>query len=109
GEVVGLLGRNGSGKSTLLKVIFGTLNGHYKHCLLDGTRFTKGYRTGAIAYLSQQPFIPAGTRVRSALEHLVYTYRADLLANSIIKDNLDARMGELSGGIRRLIETLFIL
>lgn len=109
GEIVGLLGRNGSGKSTLLKVIFGTLNGHYKYCLLDGIRFTKGYRTGAIAYLPQHPFIPAGTRVRAALEHLVHTYRSDLLGLGIIKDNLDACMDELSGGIRRMVETLLIL
>ncbi|MFC7524648.1 ATP-binding cassette domain-containing protein [Parapedobacter sp. GCM10030251] len=109
GEVVGLLGRNGSGKSTLLKVIFGTLNGRYKYCLLDGVRFTKGYRTRAIAYLPQHPFIPANTRVRSALEHLAHTYRQDLLAIGSIRENLDARMHELSGGIRRMIEALLII
>ena len=109
GEIVGLLGRNGSGKSTLLKIIFGTLNGTYKHGLLDGARFTKGYRTGAIAYLPQQPLVPGTTRVRSALAYLVHSHRTDLLALGIIKNHLDSRMEQLSGGIRRMIEALFIL
>lgn len=109
GEVVGLLGRNGSGKSTLLKIIFGTVRARHKYCLLDGVRFTSGYRTRAIAYLPQQPLVPVDTRVSTAVDDLVHQHRERVMAIPHIEQHWAQPMGELSGGIRRMIETLIIL
>src|SRR5690606_787029 len=80
GEVVGLLGRNGAGKSSLMKVIFGGRKAFYKHCELDGKLFQTGYRTGSIAYLTQEPLVPSYVTVRLATKLCVGTYRDELLA-----------------------------
>ncbi len=109
GEVVGLLGRNGAGKSSLMKVIFGARSGYYKHCKLDGKLFKEGYRTGGIAYLTQGPLVPGYVKVKTAIKFCVGSYRDELLAQTIVTDNLDKRMANLSGGVRRMIETLIVL
>lgn len=109
GEVVGLLGRNGSGKSTLLKIIFGSIAPRYMHMKLNGKLVKKAYRTGLVAYLPQDFFVPASLKVRQLVELYTHKYKADLLQQQTIVDILDRRMEELSGGQRRLIECFLIL
>ncbi len=109
GEVVGLLGLNGAGKSSLMKVIFGGKKGYYKHCELDGKLFQVGYRTRGIAYLTQEPLVPGYVTVGLAINLSVNLYTKQLLDNAIVRDNLSKRMGNLSGGMRRVIEALIVL
>jgi len=109
GEVVGLLGRNGSGKSTLLKIIFGAITPRYKHLKIDGVITLKPYLTGKVAYLPQNYFIPHHLRLINLVDVFTKTYRDQLLAVEVIKNNLTMRLGNLSGGNRRLVEALLII
>ena len=109
GEVVGLLGRNGSGKSTLLKIIFGEIKPHFMYLKVDGELTFKTYLTGKVAYLPQGYFIPYYLRIADLVNLYTRTYRNQLLAVEVIKSNLKEKLGNLSGGNRRLVEALLII
>lgn len=109
GEVVGLLGRNGSGKSTLLKILFGSLKPKYKHLKLDGKLFQTGFITGRIAYLSQEFSVPGYLELKMVVKLYANKYAAELLDIPLITENLDRRIGDLSGGQRRLVECLLVI
>lgn len=106
--VIGLLGRNGSGKSTLLNVIFGNRKPDFAFMTCNGKHFKKGYRTGEIILLAQGRSFPQGMRIREILSLF------DLIDDRIhdidmVKNNFDNRLGNLSGGESRAIETLVTL
>lgn len=109
GEVVGLLGRNGSGKSTLLKIIFGSIRPDYIHMKLNGEPVKRAYRSGLLAYLPQNSFVPARLKIKQLVELYTNRYKSDLLTQEVIYTNLNRMIGDLSGGQRRLIECLLIL
>ncbi|RYF20614.1 MAG: ATP-binding cassette domain-containing protein [Flavobacteriales bacterium] len=109
GEVVGLLGRNGSGKSTLLKVIFGEIKPRFMHLKVDGKLTEKAYLSGQVAYLSQGFFIPQYLIIKDLVNLFTNKYKDQLLAIDVIKANLTAQIGTLSGGNRRLVEALLLI
>lgn len=109
GEVVGVLGRNGCGKSTLLKIIFGTIKPHYKHLRVDDKIATKGFLTGDFAYLSQSFFIPHYLKLATAVKLYTNKYQGLLLKLPVFRDNLHEKIGNLSGGYRRLAEALLMI
>jgi ABC-type multidrug transport system ATPase subunit len=109
GEVVGVLGRNGCGKSTLLKIIFGTISPHYKHLRVDNKITQKGFLTGEIAYLSQSFFVPHYLKLSVAVKLYTNKYQHLLLSLPLFHDNLNEKIGNLSGGNRRLAEALLMI
>jgi lipopolysaccharide export system ATP-binding protein len=109
GEIVGVFGRNGGGKSTLLKAIFGSISPHNKHLRIDGKIIEKGYLSGEVVYLPQSYFIPHYMRVVTLLELYVNKYRAQLLQQEVVRDNLNEKIGHLSGGNRRFVEALLVI
>jgi ABC-type multidrug transport system ATPase subunit len=109
GEVIGLLGRNGSGKSTLLRIIYGSLTPHFKHLKLNGELIKKPYLTNKIAYLPQDFFVPKYMRVNELVNLYSSTYKEELLSINTIDKHLCDKIGDLSGGERRLIECLLII
>lgn len=109
GEVVGLLGRNGSGKSTLLKIIFGELKPHFMHLKIDNVYSQKAYLSTKVAYLSQGFFIPHYLKVCDLVNLYTNLYKQQLLAVTLIQDHLCMQLGELSGGNRRLVESLLLI
>lgn len=109
GEIVGVLGRNGCGKSTLLKIIFGNINPHHKFLRVDDVHTEKGYLTNKIAYLPQGYFIPAHLKLKVLLKLYANKFCDQLLALDVFNQNLEMRIGDLSGGNRRLVEALLII
>lgn len=109
GEVVGVLGRNGCGKSTLLKIIFGAIHPHYKHLRISGQTVQKGFLTGQIAYLPQSFFIPHYLKLSTVVKLYTHKYQRLLLDLPIFRTHLNEKIGNLSGGDRRLAEALLII
>ncbi len=109
GEVVGILGRNGSGKSTLLKIIFGELKPRFMHLKIDNLYTQKAYLSNKVAYLSQDFFIPHYLKINDLVKLYTNLYKQQLLNIAIIQDHLNAELGELSGGNRRLVESLLLI
>lgn len=110
GEIVGLLGRNGAGKSSLLRIIFGSLNADNKFVSLDGKQINSlGDHKGKLSYLPQHNFLPTHVKVEKLIRCFSDLSNATLFGNELIKPMLNRKVGELSGGERRLLEVLLII
>ncbi|MDE6500398.1 MAG: ATP-binding cassette domain-containing protein [Rikenella sp.] len=110
GEAVALLGLNSSGKSTLLQMLYGTRKGTFRHVRWDGLPVDEAFREPRyVRYLPQFHFIPGHLSVRRAFaDHQVElsAFAADF---PDLTHCADARIKQLSGGERRLIETYLIV
>lgn len=110
GKVTGLLGRNGSGKSTLLKIVFGSLKSDIMSVRINDVYIPRpAFSKRTISYLPQESFIPVYLSLRRIL-HL-YNIHEELIIGYFpeLKDDLNKRKNQLSGGTVRLFETLLIL
>ncbi len=106
GETIGLLGLNGCGKSTLLKIIFGSLKADHAFIRIgDKNISTSGYRSGLIRMLHQDAFLPKSMTVKGLLK-LEGMKKSD---DPIIRTILDKKIGELSLGISRYLESFILL
>ncbi|MBV9352450.1 MAG: ABC-F family ATP-binding cassette domain-containing protein [Mycobacterium sp.] len=113
GERTGIVGANGAGKSSLLALIAGTLQP-------DTGRVKRG-KTVRLAMLDQQDDELApmtGDRVADVLGRLRTGYQVDgrevtpaqlLERLGFARDQLSARVGELSGGQRRRLQLMLTL
>jgi ABC-type multidrug transport system ATPase subunit len=110
GEIVGLLGRNGSGKSSLMKVVFGSLQAEHKSLRINGDPLPDNYNTKrVIAYLPQDDLIPPYIPIGYAFNLFKVDIEKILTMFPEIRNFVDLKPNELSGGFRRLIEALLIL
>jgi ABC-type multidrug transport system ATPase subunit len=110
GEIVGLLGRNGSGKSSLMKVVFGALQAEHMSLRMNGEPLVGNYnRKRVIAYLPQDDLIPSYISLRLAFKLFKIDIAKIIKIFPQISDFIDLNPSEVSGGFRRLIETLLIL
>ncbi|MDE5945240.1 MAG: ATP-binding cassette domain-containing protein [Rikenella sp.] len=110
GEAVALLGLNGCGKSTLLQMLYGTRKGTFRHVRFDGQPVEKAFREPKhVRYLPQFHFIPGHLSVRRAFAD----YQVELSSFTADFPDLtrcaEARIEQLSGGERRLIEAYLII
>jgi ABC-type multidrug transport system ATPase subunit len=110
GQVVGLLGRNGTGKSSLLRMIFGTLRGQNQSVRVDKQYMEYPYQQkGLLRYLPQHHFIPPHLPVRQVCDLYEVSFEEVCLYFPKLKVSEREKIGNLSGGGARLIETLLIL
>jgi len=109
GEVVGLLGRNGSGKSTLLKIIFGSVKANFKYLNINNRVYNKGYLSKSLSYLPQDNFIPDQINVSQAIDIFCKKHRAVLHQIEFVKNHLNSKFYNLSGGERRFLECLLMI
>jgi len=102
GDKIGLIGVNGTGKSTLLRITAGAEDADSGKIILTG-----GVRIG---YLPQAPsYDPEATVLQQALSYLwpETAVEGDYLCKSMLYqlgiNDLDAKMGTLSGGERKRV------
>lgn len=111
GDVVGLLGRNGSGKSSLMRIIFGTLRGESQSVRLNGRYVKQLFRIPqTVHYLPQDGF----SMNYLTFNDLVKTFRLEATLDRIreveeISMNADRKIGQLSGGVKKLVEIITVL
>lgn len=111
-EVLGLLGRNGCGKSTLLQILYGTLKADFRALSLNQQPIRRAFRIpGLIAYLSQQSFLPRRMRVAKAIRLFAGPAALKRLRREQprIAELLRSRVGQLSGGEKRLLDLSLVL
>lgn len=110
GKITGLLGRNGSGKSCLMNIIYGELTPNDKSIRLNGVSIVSNYRNPIdIRYLPQFQFIPKPFKISKVFAdfELDFSDFSTLFPDFALSYNV--RMGELSGGERRIVEIYTIL
>ncbi len=111
GTITTLLGRNGTGKSTLLKIIFGTVKGDSQYIRVDDKILqNQADRKGRIAYLPQYSFLPKGIKIKNLIPLFCNQENAGkLVVLELLKPLLNETCRNLSGGEKRIAETLLIL
>jgi ABC-type multidrug transport system ATPase subunit len=110
GKVTGLLGRNGTGKSSLLKMIFGTLRGQSQSVRVDRNYVSHPYlEKNLIRYLPQHHFVPSSLRVGTICSLYGVSFGEMMEIFPELGGSQAEKLGHLSGGKIRLIETLLIL
>ena len=111
GEVVGMLGRNGCGKSSLMKILFGSLKGESQSVRIDGQYVSRLYeQKNAISFMPQEGF---------AMNYLSFDQMANIFCTADakkqcleireIRQHQHERIGNLSTGVRKLVEVLVML
>lgn len=109
GKVTGLLGRNGQGKSCLLQIVYGSLVAE-KSVRFDGLSVPNAFkRPDLFAYLPQFNFIPKFLTIRRVFKDFNINFSAFEECFGEFSNQGNFRVGNLSGGERRLIELYIIL
>lgn len=109
GKVTGLLGRNGQGKSCLMQVIYGSLPLDIKSVRFDGKFVAKALkRPDLLAYMPQFNFIPSKLTIARVFQDFELEF-SDFERFFQGTSTSESRIGNLSGGQRRLIELYIII
>lgn len=115
GEIAVIVGPNGAGKSTAMKAIFGMLNIHTGHVVLDGediTKLTPQARVGkGMAFVPQTNNVFPSMSVEENLEMGAFLRNDDIKVTidqiyslfPILKEKRNQSAGELSGGQRQQV------
>ena len=110
GKITGILGRNGCGKSCLLKLIFGELQTLEKSVRINGKTLFGNYRNPKdMRMLPQFNFLPKYMKVSQIFRSFNSDYSEFSELFTELPDCFNLRIGELSGGNVRIIETFLIL
>lgn len=109
GNIVGLLGQNGSGKSCLMRGVYGTLACE-KSVSIDGVYLYHAYtHPQLIRYLPQHCYIPKWLTVKRVFQDYQVDFGQFTQLFPEFQGREKAKIGELSGGMYRLVELYIIL
>lgn len=109
-KVTGIIGRNGAGKSTLFNILFGEFRPENSSVRIDGIPLlTTERKPSDLRYLPQFEFIPSSISLLSVFDFFECNFDEFLKAFPDFDNEYPKRIGELSGGQRRLIEVYCIL
>lgn len=110
GKIVGLLGKNGTGKTSMLEIIYGIRQAQYAVVRVDGKYVKYAYKQkGLVKYLPQKSFIPSGVTVQEAMHWYKVDEQLWMHLFPELGDWKPSKFGHLSGGQRRLVETLLVV
>ncbi len=112
GNICGLFGRNGTGKSTIIKIGAGIILPESGTVFIDNKVFIERSmmtRYKKISYLPQDTFLPKDLSVRKLIESYPVKNNNEMINRNIDSQLLGQRMGDLSGGERKLLELVLIL
>ena len=118
GEVIMLIGPNASGKTTLIKCLLGLVRPAEGSIAMGGTTITSGtapdpaYRV-RIGYMPQISQFPGALTIRQLLEMMADIRGIapgelddELIEELGLRDQLDKRLGALSGGTRQKVSAI---
>ncbi len=109
-QTTGLLGRNGSGKSCLLQIITGQLYAQNRHIRYRDQPLRNLYqKKGLINYLPQHRCHPTALSIKQLLRYYNIPTTAFVAHYPFAQELLSTKLGQLSGGEQRLLETLLVL
>ena len=109
-NITGLLGSNGCGKTCLLNILFGNLKPKYKLIRVDNKPILKPlYQTKLVGYLPQHHFIPSHLKVKTIFKLFKVSWKTFTHYFEVFGHYRKIKIGKLSGGERRLIETYIVL
>ncbi|WP_158848533.1 ABC transporter ATP-binding protein [Algibacter sp. L1A34] len=110
GKITGISGSNGCGKTCLLKILFGNLESKYKLIRVDNKPILKPlYQTRLVGYLPQHYVIPKYLKVKTVFWLFKVSWKDFTVHFETFGHYRKTKLGKLSGGERRLIETYIIL
>jgi ABC-type branched-subunit amino acid transport system ATPase component len=110
GKTTAILGSNGCGKSCLLNIVFGNLKSKYKLVRLDNNPILKPlYKTGLVKFLPQYHFIPNGMQLPNIFKLYDLNWEVFTSKFESFSKYRGQKIGHLSGGERRILETFIIL
>ena len=110
GFISGLLGRNGQGKSCLMKIIYGTLTTESKSVRFDQKAIYEACtRPDLLTYLPQFHFIPKSFTLKQVFRDFNVNFAAFEQMFPEMSGRYRSKVGDLSGGGRRLTELYVII
>jgi ABC-type multidrug transport system ATPase subunit len=111
GDIVGILGRNGSGKSSLLKLIFGTLKADSQSVRVDGIYTNQLYKIKkAVHYVPQDGLFMNYLTFKDLVKIFELGTKLDqMLKVEELRDNQNTKIGNMSGGVKKMVEILTLL
>lgn len=109
GEVTAIVGSNGCGKSILLQIIFGSVQAAYASIRINGQKLKPGIHSDRIQYLPQFNIFPENINIDKTFQ--LYDLNKDDFMSCFptIQMNGKKKLGELSKGTKRLVETYIFL
>ncbi len=110
GEVSGLLGLNGSGKTCLMNIIYGQLRPTNSSVRMNRTLLVSGFRfPDKIRYLPQFGFIPKALSLKRIFNDFKMDFSEFINEFPEFKKYHQTKIGKLSTGEQRIVETFIIL